>query len=112
VLHDIELFGLSRPEINGSPNAGLPETVKAADSEVIRLPEAWQWYWYRLLELSAQAEHWTGDVLNEWRKITRSNAFKTNGNGVESGYANYPSKANIGAKPIGSEVIVTGAHIF
>jgi len=108
VRHDYELYGVSRPEIIGAPErtGGLPETVKCGD--FVPLDKGWQFYWYYLLKKAAPPDMLEGDVINLFGNITRRNAFKTNQHACENGYANYVTGCNTGAKPIRTEVIVTG----
>jgi hypothetical protein len=111
VKHDFAMFGLSRPQWleaqgkNMTGVNGLPETVPALDWRMIPMPERWQWYWYDLLCKAAPPNT---DVTNLFRKVTRSNAFKTNKAGAESGYYNAVTGENPGADPIKTGVLLTG----
>ncbi len=107
VKHDYELFGVSRPEYNGSPAGGLPETVKCGDL-FVPLNKGWQYYWYYLLKMSAPPDMLEQDVIDFFGTITRRNAFKTNQHACENGYANYVTGCNVTAKPMRTEVLVTG----
>ena len=108
VKHDYEVFGVSRPEYNGAPKSvwGLPETVKCGD--FVPLSKEWQFYWYYLLRKAAPPDLSEQDVIDLFGYITRRNAFKTNQHACENGYANYVTGCNVGAKPMRTEVILTG----
>lgn len=123
VLTDVEVFGMSRirkmelenldiygnpiplTNKNGQLIMGLPETVKALDSEFIPMSMGMQFYWFDLLKLYAQVlGHGDDDLINRFRVITRPNAFKTNN---QDG-ANFVTKTNLGSPPLQTEIIVTG----
>jgi hypothetical protein len=108
VKHDYEVYGVSRPEYKDAPQRvwGLPETIKCAD--FIPLSKDWQFYWYSLLRKAAPPDMSEQDVIDLFGTITRRNAFKTNKHACQDGYANYVTGCNVGAKPIQTEVIVTG----
>lgn len=120
VKHDVEYYfdaqgrGVSRIVAQGMLNAdgnapnGLPETVKALDSDWIPLSKQWQFYWFNLLSMVAAAHGFRDSVVNLFRVISRSIAFKTNQHGAESGYANFVTGQNLDAKPMATEVIWTG----
>ena len=85
---------------------GLPETVKCGD--FVPLSKEWQFYWYYLLLKVAHPDLTEQDVIDLFGYITRRNAFKTNRNACENGYTNYVTGCYVGAKPMQTEVIVTG----
>lgn len=115
VKHDHEMFGVSRPELDAAPLAtmGLPEIVRVPDPVWVPLPRAWQWYWYDLIYQSAMGagapdnSSTRAQIVELFRKITRSDGFKTAGHGSDKGYLNFVTNEG-GKEPIATEVLVTG----
>jgi hypothetical protein len=112
VLHDIDVYGVSRPERNeiesGAPNnaEGLPETVKMRDSRLIDLTRELQWYWYG--ELQKRNPNMTEEERKKgWASMTRGWAAVTNKFGSLQ-YADYINKTNDGAPPMKLEPIIMG----
>lgn len=108
IRHDVELYGVGRPDLTGAPasSSGLPETVKCSDFK--KVERAWQEYWYAVM-VRRMPTSWTEEQrIKLFGTVTRRNAFKTNQHACENGFANYITGCNTGAKPLMTEVIVTG----
>lgn len=120
LLHDYELYGVSRPTHNGAhlKALGLPETIKAVYPDFMPLTKAWQFYWADLFSLSR-----FGRLYNELaplEKIVIKTAFRsvtagyrafTNRRGWDDGYADYLNGANTHADPMEQETINTGGNV-
>lgn len=122
IRHDYEMNGLSRPEnlelelghpllnAKGQLVMGLPETVKALDSRGIPLNKKYQFLWFDALK-KANPGMSDEDLVNLFRVITRSNAFKTNGMAPPRAFANFVTGEGLQYEPMKTEVILTGGAI-
>jgi hypothetical protein len=118
--HDYELYGLSRPSRNGSPERtlGLPETVKVSYPIFMPMTLSWQILWVELFSLSkfqtlynqlGEAER---DYINTaFKSVTTGYRAFTNGHGWNDGYCDYINGANLGAAPMEQETITCGGNV-
>jgi hypothetical protein len=110
VLHDYEVYGMSRPEHNGCAETvhGLPETVPAADFRMVPLTPAWQWYSFNVLQ-RANPTLSRSEVIALFGRIMRNNAFKTNKSAPPKyPYANYVTGEGLQYDSMKTGVLWTG----
>lgn len=120
LLHDYELYGLSRPSRNRAPRSaqGLPETVKALDPVFMPLTRAWQKYWVDLFSLSRFDRLYDGldsaekSMINQaFKSVTKGNRAFTNRRGWDNGFADYINGVNVDAPPMEQETINCGGNV-
>lgn len=119
VLHDFEIHGKSRPELNNSPARilGLPETQKLLDNNSVPLTRELQEFWFNLMKLSYPKSEYSGELTyekymkNAFKSLTHGGRAVTNFKGWNNGYANYVSGINVNAEPMGFEPIVMGGAL-
>ncbi|HJR80837.1 MAG TPA: hypothetical protein VJ821_12240 [Anaerolineales bacterium] len=120
LLHDYELYGLSRPSRNKAARSalGLPETVKVVDPAFMPMTRAWQNYWADLFSLSRFDKLYSGlsltekDIINlAFKSVTKGNRAFTNRRGWDDGYADYINGVNTNADPMEQETINCGGNV-
>jgi hypothetical protein len=120
LLHDYDLFGLSRPSRNKATRSaqGLPETIKVVNPAFMPLTRAWQKYWVDLFSLSLYNKLYDGldatqkNIINlAFKSVTKGNRAFTNRRGWDDGYADYINGVNINASPMEQETINCGGNV-
>ncbi|MGZ9221236.1 MAG: hypothetical protein ACXW4Q_03945 [Anaerolineales bacterium] len=120
LLHDYDLYGLSRPSRNRAPVSaqGLPETIKTVNPEFMPLTRQWQNYWVDLFSLSPYNKLYDGLTSAEksiikqaFKSVTKGNRAFTNRRGWDDGYADYINGVNTNASPMEQETINCGGNV-
>jgi hypothetical protein len=120
LLHDYDLYNLSRPSRNNAPlmTLGLPETVKALNPVFMPLTWQWQKYWVDLFSLSLYNVLYddlgtaaVSTINTAFASTTKGNRAFTNGHGWDDGYADYINNRNPDAAPMEQETIITGGNV-
>lgn len=108
MLHDYDLYGLSRPSRNDAARSvnDLPETVKVLQPVFMPITEPWQYYWVDLFGLSLYDKLYrqltnpeTDEIKQAFRSVTKGDRAFTDRHGWDDGYADYINGENPGAGP-------------
>ena len=120
LLHDYDLYGLSRPSRNDAARSvnGLPETVKVLQPVFMPITEPWQYYWVDLFSLSLYDKLYKqltnperDEIKQAFRSVTKGDRAFTNRHGWDNGYADYINGENPGADPMEQETINCGGNV-
>jgi len=63
---------------------GAPETIKGGDNHKIDMDEAYQWFWFGLLEEFAPPSMSEAELKKQWAKLTNGHLAFTNQNGSDT----------------------------
>ena len=86
---------------------GLPETEKLGDNIAEDLTEAWQWFWFDLLEAFSPPHFTEAMIKQKWSDLTHGAKFKTNKHGWNNGYCDYINRVNMDRPPMRWENVTT-----
>jgi hypothetical protein len=112
VMHDHQIYGVSRPERNKSNKKilGLPEVHSLIDSARVKLPAVIQFFMYNLFSISVGGSMNKKDLDAAFNSVYHGGRAFTNGAGSDT-HAVYPTKRNLNKPPMLLSPMVCGGAL-